>query len=138
MKVFVSGDFCNYKFHCVHCPDRLILLGANHNSHKNVGMREKKYRKFSFTHFFQKKLPDAYIEVQDQVEMGGHTFWPFSLNNIFFSQKYFTMKAIQKMPETNWYDSQHIGISIFRHFHDHVNTLKTSHVFLAEFKSVKN
>ena len=22
----------------------------------------------------------SYIEVRDQVEMGGHTFWPFSMN----------------------------------------------------------
>ena len=42
--------------------------------------------------------------------MGGHTFWPFSMNNTSF-------KKI---------------------FHDHVNALKTRHVFSAEFKSVKN
>ena len=27
-----------------------------------------------------------YIEVRDQVEMGGHTFWPFSLNYTFFKK----------------------------------------------------
>ena len=28
MEVFVSGDFCNYKFHCVHCS---LIVKNNHD-----------------------------------------------------------------------------------------------------------
>ena len=60
-------------------------------------MNLKGWKMVQLTFKYMSKLP--YIEVREQVEMGGHTFWPFSMITLL-SKKYFTMNAIHEIPET--------------------------------------